>query len=107
MCISTSAGTASEVDCGGVISNDAEQEKTALFHPSMFPTISVVDSDLTMSVPPKFTAYQGMDAFYHAAETVINRNVHPMAGMFALKMSSYGITEEEVQTWPEPVEGSR
>lgn len=85
VCISTSAGTASEVDCGGVISNDAEQEKTALFHPSMFPVLSVVDSDLTMSVPPKFTAYQGMDAFYHAAETVINKNVHPMAEMFALK----------------------
>lgn len=85
VCVSTSAGTASEVDCGGVISNDAVQEKTALFHPSMFPTISVVDSDLTMSVPAKFTAYQGMDAFYHAAETVINRNVHPMAEMFALK----------------------
>ncbi|MBO5624743.1 MAG: iron-containing alcohol dehydrogenase [Prevotella sp.] len=85
VCISTSAGTASEVDFGGVISNDAEQEKTALFHPSMFPVLSVVDSDLTMSVPPKFTAYQGMDAFYHAAETVINKNVHPMAEMFALK----------------------
>lgn len=85
ICISTSAGTASEVDCGGVISNDAAGEKTALFHPSMFPTISVVDSNLTMSVPPRFTAYQGMDAFYHAAETVINKNVHPMAEMFALK----------------------
>ena len=38
-----------------------------------------------MSVPPKFTAYQGMDAFFHASETVVNKNVHPMAEMFALK----------------------
>ena len=58
-------------------------------------------------LPGKKALVEGMDAFFHAAETVINRNVHPMAGMFALKMSSYGITEEEVQTWPEPVEGSR
>ena len=85
ICISTSAGTASEVDFGGVISNDAAGEKSALFHLSMFPKISVVDSNLTMSVPPRFTAYQGMDAFFHAAETVINKNVHPMAEMFALK----------------------
>ena len=55
----------------------------------MFPTLSVVDSDLMMSVPPKFTAYQGMDAFFHASETVVNRNVHPMAEMFALKTIEY------------------
>ena len=51
----------------------------------MFPVLSVVDSDLMMSVPPKFTAYQGMDAFFHATETVVNTKVHPMAEMFALK----------------------
>ena len=51
----------------------------------MFPTLSVVDSNLMMSVPPKFTAYQGMDAFYHASESVINKNEHPMGEMFALE----------------------
>lgn len=85
VCITTSAGTASEVDIASVITNDATQEKTGIFFPSMFPTISVVDSDLMMSVPPKFTAYQGMDAFFHASETVVNKNVHPMGEMFALK----------------------
>lgn len=38
-----------------------------------------------LSVPPKYTAYQGMDAFFHASETMMNKNVHPMAEMFALK----------------------
>ena len=38
-----------------------------------------------MSVPPKFTAFQGMDAFYHAAESVINTKEHPVGEMFALK----------------------
>ncbi|MBB5182545.1 iron-containing alcohol dehydrogenase [Catenisphaera adipataccumulans] len=83
--ITTSAGTGSEVDMASVITNDETQEKTGIFFPSMFPTLSVVDSDLMMSVPPKFTAYQGMDAFYHAAESVINKNEHPMGEMFALK----------------------
>lgn len=85
VCITTSAGTASEVDIASVITNDATQEKTGIFFPSMFPTISVVDSDLMMSVPPKYTAFQGMDAFFHASETIVNKNVHPMAEMFALK----------------------
>lgn len=85
VCITTSAGTGSEVDSASVITNDKTQEKTGIFFRSMYPTLSVVDSDLMMSVPPKFTAYQGMDAFFHASETVVNKNVHPMAEMFALK----------------------
>ena len=85
VCITTSAGTASEVDIASVISDDEADEKTGIFFLSMFPTLSVVDSDLMMSVPPKFTAYQGMDAFFHASETVVNTKHHPMAEMFALK----------------------
>ena len=85
VCITTSAGTGSEVDMFSVISYDEINEKTGIFVPSMFPTLSIVDSNLMMSVPPKFTAYQGMDAFYHAAESVICKNEHPMGEMFALK----------------------
>ncbi len=85
VCITTSAGTGSEVDIASVISNDEAKEKTGIFFPSMLPTLSVVDANLMMSVPKSFTAYQGMDAFFHASETVINKNVHPMAEMFALK----------------------
>lgn len=85
VCITTSAGTGSEVDIAAVISDDEADEKTGIFFPSMFPSLSIVDSDLMMSVPPAFTAWQGMDAFFHASETVVNKNVHPMAEMFALK----------------------
>lgn len=83
--ITTSAGTGSEVDIAAVISNDATKEKTGIFFPSMFPTLSIVDPELMMSVPPKFTAYQGMDAFFHATESVINKNEHVVAEMFGLK----------------------
>lgn len=83
--ITTSAGTASEVDVAAVISDDDVNEKTGFGNPSMFPVLSVVDCELMASVPPKFTAYQGMDAFFHASETMINTKLHPMAEMFALK----------------------
>ena len=85
VCVTTSAGTGSEVDIAAVISNDETKEKTGIFFPCMFPTLSVVDARLMLSVPPKFTAYQGMDAFFHASESVINKNEHPMGEMFALK----------------------
>lgn len=83
--ITTSAGTGSEVDIATVISDDELNEKTGIFFPSMFPTLSVVDSNLMMSVPPQLTAYQGMDTFFHAAESMMNKNQHPMGEMFALK----------------------
>lgn len=83
VCVTTSAGTGSEVDMWAVISNDETQEKTG--YPTMYPTISVVDSDMMMSVPPTFTAWQGMDAFFHASESVINVNEHVVGEMFALK----------------------
>lgn len=85
VCITTSAGTGSEVDIAAVISNDDTKEKTGIFFPSMMPKLSVVDAELMKSVPPAFTAYQGMDAFFHASESVINKNEHPMGEMFALK----------------------
>lgn len=81
--VTTSAGTGSEVDMWSVITNDETGEKTG--YASMFPTLAVVDSDLMMSVPANFTAYQGMDAFFHAAESVINVNEHVVGEMFALK----------------------
>jgi len=83
--ITTSAGTGSEVDPSGVISNDDTGEKTDIFYESMFPVISVVDPELMLSVPPKYTAFQGMDAFFHAAESVINTKENPIGEMFALK----------------------
>ena len=85
VCITTSAGTGSEVDITAVISRDDVHEKTAIFYRTMYPTLSVVDCDLMMSVPPKFTAYQGMDAFFHASESVLNTTSSPIGRMFALQ----------------------
>lgn len=85
ICITTSAGTGSEVNQYAIISRDDLEEKTLFCGYSMFPVISIVDSDLMLSVPPKYTAYQGMDVFFHASETMMNKNVHPVAEMFALK----------------------
>ena len=85
VCVTTSSGTASEVDRGAVISNDAAHEKSFVSYPSFLPVLAVVDPELTMSVPPAFTAYQGMDAFFHASESVLSKLAHPMSEMFALK----------------------
>ena len=70
ICITTTAGTGSEADAYGVISNDETNEKIG-FHAD-FPVLSIVDPELMKSVPAKFTAYQGFDALFHSTECYIS-----------------------------------
>lgn len=87
--ITTTAGTGSEVDPWSVITKEETEEKSGFGFESMYPTLAIVDPDLMMSVPPILTAFQGMDAFFHASESVINTKNHPMGEMFALKAIEY------------------
>ena len=66
--ITTTAGTGSEVNCAGVISNPETNEKVGVGDPRLFATIAIVDPELMTSVPPMFTAYQGFDALFHSTE---------------------------------------
>lgn len=79
--ITTTAGTGSETDCGGVITNADTNEKTGLVHPSLFPKLAIIDPELMKSVPPKFTAYQGFDALFHSVEGYISKTANPMSDM--------------------------
>lgn len=81
--ITTTAGTGSEADCGAVITHETLREKTALMHPSLFPVISIVDPDLTASVPPLLTAYQGFDALFHSTEAFISTGTNLLSDMYA------------------------
>ena len=81
VCITTTAGTGSEADAYGVISNDETNEKIG-FHAD-FPVLSIVDPELMLSVPPKFTAYQGFDALFHSTECYISATASAMSDMYA------------------------
>ncbi len=87
--ITTTAGTGSEVNGATVTTKEDTNEKNAFKHEKVYPVISVVDADLMMTVPPRLTAYQGFDALFHAVESVINVNEHPVGEMFALKAIEY------------------
>ncbi len=80
--ITTSAGTGSEVDQAGVITNLATNEKIGVGgYDSMFATIAIVDPELMKTVPPKFTAYQGFDALFHSLEGYIAKCHNFMSDM--------------------------
>lgn len=83
--VTTTAGTGSEVDQYGVISNDETKEKIGFGgYDSLFPRIAVVDPELMTSVPPKFTAYQGFDALFHSVECYIAAPANLISDMYAL-----------------------
>ncbi|MBR6470649.1 MAG: iron-containing alcohol dehydrogenase [Victivallales bacterium] len=75
--ITTSAGTGSEVDTGSVITSPVTHEKAAFFGPC--PVLAIVDPALMLTVPPKFTAYQGFDALFHSTEGFISKYCNEMA----------------------------
>ncbi|WP_394272332.1 iron-containing alcohol dehydrogenase [Butyricicoccus sp.] len=83
--ITTTAGTGSEVDQYGVISNEDTNEKIGFGGDDrLFPCTAIVDPELMKSVPPKFTAYQGFDALFHSTECYIAGTANLMSDMYAL-----------------------
>lgn len=85
VCITTTAGTGSEADQWGVVTNEETNEKIGVGgYDSLFPVLSVIDPELMKSVPPKFTAYQGFDALFHATESYISSFASIMSDMYAL-----------------------
>lgn len=80
--ITTTAGTGSEVDEYGVITNPETHEKIGFGGDiRLFPAVAIVDPQLMTSVPPRFTAYQGFDALFHSTETYINKRANEMSDM--------------------------
>lgn len=81
--ITTTAGTGSEVDAWGVISNTKTNEKIGFGgFKCLFPILAIVDPELMLTVPPLFTAYQGFDALFHSTETHIGKFANMMSDVF-------------------------
>lgn len=81
--ITTTAGTGSETDGCGVITKEDTNEKSFIMHPTLFPVLAVVDSELMLSVPPQFTAFQGFDALFHSVEGFIAASANLASDMNA------------------------
>ncbi len=67
------------------MTNEETNEKIGVGgYDSLFPTLSIIDPELMVSVPPKFTAYQGFDVLFHATESYISAFASKMSDMYAL-----------------------
>ncbi|MCP4582771.1 MAG: iron-containing alcohol dehydrogenase [candidate division Zixibacteria bacterium] len=69
VCVPTIAATGSEADRGGVITNTETNEKAGIFGQPLFPTVSIVDPQLTITCPKDYTIDGGIDIISHVIET--------------------------------------
>ena len=81
--ITTTAGTGSETDGCGVITKEDTNEKAFIMDAALFPALAIVDPELMLSVPPKFTAFQGFDALFHSVEGFIAASANLASDMNA------------------------
>ncbi|MDZ5254798.1 iron-containing alcohol dehydrogenase [Clostridium sp. LIBA-8841] len=83
--ITTTAGTGTEADPWTVITNEDTNEKIGFGYEKTFPTLSIVDPELMMTVPPMLTAFQGFDALFHSTEGYLNNTAYAISDMYAIK----------------------
>lgn len=70
--IPTTAGTGSETTVAAVITDSKTHRKASINDPFLIPKYAVLDSELTLGLPPKITATTGLDALAHAVEAYTN-----------------------------------
>ena len=69
--VPTLAATGSEANCSASITNWETREKRGCVTPYIFPKVSIVDPELTLTLPKKQTAKGGVDIFCHVVEGYI------------------------------------
>ena len=70
--VPTTAGTGTETNFGGVITDPESHKKFALGSSAVMPKYAILDPELTLGLPPFITATTGMDALTHAVEANVN-----------------------------------
>lgn len=82
--IPTTAGTGSEVNAFGVITDEASQRRFYVGHSSALAKAAILDPELTLGLPPLATAATGMDALVHAIESYVSARPNPYSDAIAL-----------------------
>ena len=83
--VPTTAGTGSEVTPISILTTPSH-EKKGVVSPLLYPDIALLDSRLTLGLPPAVTAMTGVDAMVHAIEAYTTRlKKNPLSDALAVK----------------------
>jgi alcohol dehydrogenase class IV len=83
--VPTTAGTGTETNPFGVITDPATRRKFYVGSATALPVAAILDPELTTSLPPGGTAATGMDALVHALESCMSRRANPWSEGIALQ----------------------
>ncbi len=83
--VPTTAGTGSEVTPISILTTPSH-EKKGVVSPLLYPDVALLDSRLTLGLPPAVTAMTGVDAMVHAIEAYTTRlKKNPLSDALAVK----------------------
>ena len=80
----TTHGTASEVTMWGTVWNMEEEKKYSISHPSLYPSVAILDGNLTLSLPLDISISTVMDALSHSFESIWNKKANHTSTDFAI-----------------------
>jgi 1,3-propanediol dehydrogenase/alcohol dehydrogenase len=83
--IPTTAGTGTETTPYSVVSNKKIKRKDAFASKYIYPSISILNPSLTLSLSPYYTATTGMDTLAHAIEAYTSVLANSVSDLFALE----------------------
>lgn len=72
MTVLTIPATGSETNSSAVITNEKTKEKYGIGSPCLVPKISILDPELTLTIPKRYVVYGFVDAFSHVMEGYFN-----------------------------------
>ena len=75
--VPTTAGTGTETNPFGVITDPAARRKFYVGDATALPAAAILDPELTVGLPPAATAATGMDALVHALESGMSSRANP------------------------------
>ena len=81
--IPTTAGTGSECQSAALIADEHTHQKMACLDPKAAARIALLDPVLTVSQPPRVTAFTGIDAIAHAVETAVTTKRNAFSEMYS------------------------
>lgn len=75
--IPTTAGTGSELSKAAIITDEQQEKKGGIRGTALYPSVAIVDSAFTETIPFQTTMETGFDVLAHAIETYISKAATP------------------------------
>lgn len=86
--IPTTAGTGAETESTGMVTDSKQAMKFCVWHPTLKPSLALLDPELTVGLPANLTAWTGADALVHAIEAFLVPAFNPLCDGLALEALS-------------------